>query len=273
MDRLIRILMKQVEEDEGSIDLASFSLRGIKTEASIILKTENVVASGIEIIQQFTERQGIATIFFVKDGDFITRKGEIGKLSGDAYKILLTERTLLNTLALMFSTATVTRRFAQKLKHAKIAATRKVILGSSLFQKLSVIHGGGDSHRFNLSECVMLKDNHLKIYGSVEKAIRAIRKMVSFTKKIEVEVENLENALEAVEAGADIVMLDNLTPEEVRKISGEVKRKNPNVIIEVSGGITEENLTEYDLETVDLISTSRLTFGGVFVDLSLEIQR
>jgi len=107
----------------------------------------------------------------------------------------------------------------------------------------------------------------------VEKAIQEVKKISSFTRKIEIEVENMEDALKAVEMGADIVMLDNMSPEMVEKVSKKIKEMNPNVVVEVSGGITEENVSDYDIETVDVISTSRLTLSEVFVDLSLEIQR
>ncbi|AJG40840.1 MULTISPECIES: carboxylating nicotinate-nucleotide diphosphorylase [Thermotoga] len=273
MEKLLEILSSHVREDEGNLDIASFPLRNTTSRATVFLKTENVVASGIELAQRFLEKYHLKSIFHVKDGEFIPKKGAIGEIEGNTYSLLLIERTLLNTLSLMFSTATVTRRFARKLKHAKIAATRKTIPGFSLFQKLAVMHGGGDTHRFNLGDCVMIKDNHLKLYGSVEKAIQEVKKISSFTRKIEIEVENMEDALKAVEMGADIVMLDNMSPEMVEKVSKKIKEMNPNVVVEVSGGITEENVSDYDIETVDVISTSRLTLSEVFVDLSLEIQR
>ena len=273
VEKLLDILVSHVKEDEGGLDIASFPLRNMTSKAAVVLKSENVVASGIELAQKFLERYHLASKFYVEDGELVSEKGVIGEIEGNAYNLLLIERTLLNTLSLMFSTATITRRFASKLKHTKIAATRKTIPGVSLLQKLAVIHGGGDTHRFNLEDCVMIKDNHLKIYGSVERAIREVKKITSFTKKIEVEVESMEDALKAVEMGADIVMLDNMSPEMVKKISRKIKEMNSNVVVEVSGGITEENVSDYDMETVDVISTSRLTLSGIFVDLSLEVQR
>ncbi|KAF2960574.1 MULTISPECIES: carboxylating nicotinate-nucleotide diphosphorylase [unclassified Thermotoga] len=273
MEKILDLLMNFVKEDEGKIDFASFPLRNTTASAYLLLKTENVVASGIEISQMFLEKVGLFSKFHVKDGERLEKTGVIGEIEGNAYRLLVVERTLLNVLSVMFSVATTTRRFTEKLKHAKIAATRKTLLGLGILQKIAVVHGGGDPHRFDLSGCAMIKDNHLKIYGCIERAVQEVRKIIPFTTKIEVEVENLEDALKAVEAGADIVMLDNLSPEEVKEISRRIKEINPHAIVEVSGGITEENVSLYDFETVDVISTSRLTFQEVFVDLSLEIQR
>jgi len=273
MEKIFDLLMSFVKEDEGKLDLASFPLRNTTASAHLLLKTENVVASGIEVSQIFLEKMGLLSKFHVEDGEYLERTGVIGEIEGNTYKLLVAERTLLNVLSVMFSVATTTRRFTEKLKHAKIAATRKTLLGLGILQKIAVVHGGGDPHRFDLSGCAMIKDNHLKIYGCIERAVQEVRKIIPFTTKIEVEVENLEDALKAVEAGADIVMLDNLSPEEVKEISRRIKEINPHAIVEVSGGITEENVSLYDFETVDVISTSRLTFQEVFVDLSLEIQR
>jgi len=271
MERVIDLLLGWVKEDEGYLDLASFPLRGTHTNAHVILKTPNVVVSGIGIVVALCHRLGIEASPLVRDGEFLKETKAVLELSGDAYQVLVTERTILNVMAVMSGTATVTRRFSEKLRHARIAATRKVLPGMGLLQKIAVLHGGGDPHRLNLSECVMIKDNHLKLYGGVEKAIREVRRWCSFAKKIEVEVENLRDALEAVRCGVDIVMLDNLSPKEVKEISEKVKALNPNVVIEVSGGINEENLPLYDLETVDVISTSEITMNIQKVDLSLEI--
>lgn len=129
VEKLLEILSSHVREDEGNLDIASFPLRNTTSRATVFLKTENVVASGIELAQRFLEKYHLKSIFHVKDGEFIPKKGAIGEIEGNTYSLLLIERTLLNTLSLMFSTATVTRRFARKLKHAKIAATRKIDSG------------------------------------------------------------------------------------------------------------------------------------------------
>ena len=198
------------------------------------------------------------------------------QISGDAQTILSVERTMLNLLSRMSGIATKTRMLTEKLEKAKvkakIAATRKSAPGLLYFDKKAVVIGSGDPHRLHLDDMVLIKDNHLAIVGSVEEAVKKAKANASFTKKIEVEVTNVEDALKAAKAGADIIMLDNFSPKQA-KDAGEALKKAGfgNVLLEVSGGITGENLLEYATAQVDIISMGELTHSVKALDISLEI--
>jgi nicotinate-nucleotide pyrophosphorylase (carboxylating) len=198
------------------------------------------------------------------------------QITGDAQTILSVERTLLNILSRMSGIATKTRALTEKLEKAKvkarIAATRKSSPGLLYFDKKAVVIGSGDPHRLHLDDMILIKDNHLAIVGSVEEAVTKAKTNVSFTKKIEVEVTNIEDALKAAKAGVDIVMLDNFSPQHAKE-AGERLRKAgfTNVLLEVSGGITAENLLDYASAQVDVISLGELTHSVKALDISLEI--
>ena len=198
------------------------------------------------------------------------------EISGDAQTILCAERTMLNLLSRMSGIATATRTLTNKLEKAgakaKIAATRKSAPGLLYFDKKAVTIGGGDSHRLHLDDMILIKDNHLVIVGSVEDAVKKAKANASFSKKIEVEVTKAEDALQAAKAGADIIMLDNFSPKQA-KDAGEILKKAgfANVLLEVSGKITGENLLEYAMAQVDIISIGELTHSVKALDISLEI--
>ena len=210
------------------------------------------------------------------DGEKIKNKQVLLQISGDAQTILSVERTMLNLLSRMSGIATKTRTLAEKLEKAnvkaKIAATRKSVPGLLYFDKKAVVIGSGDPHRLHLDDMVLIKDNHLAIVGSVEEAVKRAKAYASFSKKIEVEVTDVEDALKAANAGADIVMLDNFSPKQA-KTAGEALRKAgfSKVLLEVSGGITGENLLDYAQANVDVISMGELTHSVKALDISLEI--
>ncbi|MEN3042854.1 MAG: carboxylating nicotinate-nucleotide diphosphorylase, partial [Fervidobacterium sp.] len=185
------------------------------------------------------------------------------------------ERTVLNVLSFMSSVATKVRKLVEKAKqkapHVKIAATRKTIPFSGELQKIAIIHGGGDTHRLNLSDCAMIKDNHIKLYGSVTNAIKQVKENLSFSKKIEVEVENEQMALEACECKADIVMLDNFHPELACKVAEKIKKFNHSILVEVSGGIDPDTIESYLCEYIDIISLGKITSEVKYIDFSLEL--
>jgi nicotinate-nucleotide pyrophosphorylase (carboxylating) len=198
------------------------------------------------------------------------------QISGDGQTILSGERTMLNLLSRMSGIATKTRMLIEKLEKVnaktKIAATRKSAPGLLYFDKKAVIIGGGDSHRSHLDDMILIKDNHLAIIGTVEEAVKRAKANASFTKKIEIEVTNIEDALKAAKAGADIIMLDNFSPKQA-KDAGEALGKAGfgKVLLEVSGGITGENLLDYASAQVDIISLGELTHSVKALDISLEI--
>ena len=274
MRKIVNHLISCILEDENAMDIPSFSLRELDVSAHILLKQRNVVISGIDVVKEVLKHFNITFTSYFMDGTFLTDKTPIrlAKLNGRAYDILITERTILNVLSIMSGVATKVKKIVDLIDgRVRIAATRKTFPGLGVLQKLAVVHGGGDPHRFNLSDCYMIKDNHLKLYGTISRAVEAVKKMCSFTKKVEIEVEDEDSAMEALKAGADIIMLDNFEPSRAKKLACKLKAIKPDIIVEFSGGITEDNIREYLCDCVDIISLGCITMGFQPVDYSLEI--
>jgi nicotinate-nucleotide pyrophosphorylase (carboxylating) len=271
-------LRQLLAEDVGQGDVTSAAVvpAGLKAEAAVVAK-EAGVAAGIEETTILAESLGLNIKTKVADGDEIKNGQVIVKILGNAQTILSAERTMLNLLSRMSGIATATRRLEEKLRKAgataRIVATRKTALGLGYFDKKAVLIGGGDPHRMRLDDMVLIKDNHVAIAGSVENAVKKVRQAVSFSKKIEAEVTSVASALKAAEAGADIVMLDNFSPKQVKEAVETLKKAGffGKVMLEVSGGITEQNLLEYASTQVDIISMGALTHSVRALDLSLEI--
>jgi nicotinate-nucleotide pyrophosphorylase (carboxylating) len=177
----------------------------------------------------------------------------------------------------MSGIATTTRRILRKLREAgyttRVACTRKVAPGLSFFDKKAVLVGGGDVHRLRLDDMILIKDNHIATVGDLEETVGRVRERASFSKKIEVEVSNLEDAVKAAEMKADIIMLDNFTPRQIRKTlkALEKKKLRSNVMIEASGGINEENVLEFAATGVDVVSLGELTQHVKSMNISLEV--
>jgi len=276
--RIMEEKLKQILfEDIGQGDVTATAVipPKLQVKAEVIAKEDGVVA-GIEEATILAEYMGLEVRAKATDGEKIKNKQVLLQISGDAQTILSVERTLLNVLSRMSGIATKTRVLTEKLQKAKvkarIAATRKSAPGLLYFDKKAVVIVSGDPHRLHLDDMILIKDNHLAIVGSVEEAVKRAKANASFTKKIEVEVTNIEDALTAADAGADIVMLDNFSPKQV-KAAGEKLRKAgfTNVLLEVSGGITAENLLDYASSQVDIISLGELTHSVKALDISLEI--
>ncbi len=262
---------------QGDVTAAAVIPKNLSVKAQVIAKEDGFVA-GIEEVTILAESLGLKVTAKVSDGEKIHNKQILMEISEDAQTVLSAERTLLNLLSRMSGIATRTQTLTQMLKKAnakaRIAATRKSAPGLLYFDKKAVVVGGGDPHRLHLDDMVLIKDNHLAIVGNVEEAVKRAKKNSSFSKKIEVEVTNLQDALKAAEAGADIVMLDNFSPNQAKE-AGEAIRKAgfSNVLLEVSGGITSENLLEYAKAQVDIISMGELTHSVKALDISLEITK
>jgi nicotinate-nucleotide pyrophosphorylase (carboxylating) len=248
------------------------------TVNAIVLAKEDGVAAGIEETTILAEYLGLKVKAKVADGEKIKNKQVLMEILGDAQTILSAERTMLNLLSRMSGIATATRLLTEKLEKsgskAKIAATRKSAPGLLYFDKKAVTIGSGDPHRLHLDDMILIKDNHLVIVGSVEGAVKKAKANASFSKKIEVEVTKAEDAIKAAKAGADIIMLDNFSPKQA-KDAGEMLKKAGfgEVLLEVSGGITGENLLEYAAAQVDIISMGELTHSVKALDISLEIMK
>ncbi|MCW4045911.1 MAG: carboxylating nicotinate-nucleotide diphosphorylase [Candidatus Bathyarchaeota archaeon] len=260
----------------GDVTAAAAVPSGLTVEAAIIAKEAGTVA-GLEEAVVLAESLGLDVKAEVADGAEV-RKGQlIMRLSGDARTILSVERTILNIVTRMSGIATTTKTLTEKLRKAKakakIAATRKTAPGLLYFDKKAVCIGGGDSHRLNLSDMILLKDNHIAVAGSIENAVKNAKKNASFSKKIEVEVTRAADALKAAEVGADIIMFDNFSPKQIREAVELLKNSGflGKILLEASGGITADNLLDYAATQVDIISLGELTHSAKALDMSLEI--
>lgn len=273
-------LREFLAEDIGQGDITTSLIvpAGVNAEASVIAK-ESGIAAGIEEAKIFLHSLGLEVEASVADGGKIRPKQVLLKISGDARTILAAERTLLNLLSRMSGIATATRNLVEKLRKARlkarIACTRKTGPGLMYFDKKAVLVGGGDTHRLHLDDLVLIKDNHIAIAGSVEKAVKKARTQVSFSKKIEVEVTKTEDVLRAVEAGADIAMLDNFSPKQIEKAVALLKKEKyyGRILLEASGGITAENILKFASTGVDLVSLGEITQSPKALNMSLEITK
>ena len=268
-------LLSFIREDAPSGDVTSDAIIGdICCRARIISREPGVIA-GLEEAGTLFEIYGVRVVFCVKDGAIVDRGTVLSTLEGPARAILLVERTALNIIGRMSGIASLTRRLQEILDRkrpgCRIASTRKTVPGLRLLDKKAVILGGGDPHRMTLSDGVMIKDNHLALV-SLETAIHSARAHTKY-KKIEVEVETPEEALRAARAGADILLLDNMPPAEIKKTLSLIQEAalRKGLLIEVSGGINEENIPDYALDGVDVISIGALTHSVRNLDVSLEI--
>jgi len=272
-------LKKFIIEDNSFVDISSKSIPPKSvSRAKIIAKSDGYI-SGLEELEILFQILKVDITFKKEDGDQIQNGDIIAELYGKTKDILLGERVGLNLLCHMSTITTTTRKFVKIIeesgKEVKIACTRKTLPGLRIFEKKAVEIGKGDTHRFNLDDMVLLKSTHLKFYnGNIAELLRNLKLKVSFTKKIEIEVEKVEDVIIAVKNGADIIMLDNMNPDKVQDAINLLKQKNlrDQVIIEVSGNITQDNIVDYLISEPDIISTSILTQKPTeFVDLSLQL--
>ena len=207
--------------------------------------------------------------FFAKDGDRVEKGQHIAEVTGDIRALLSGERTALNFLQRMSGIATYTAEVAALLKGSKtkLLDTRKTTPNMRIFEKYAVKCGGGNNHRYNLSDGVMLKDNHIGAAGGIKQAVAAAKAHCSFVHKIEVEVESLEMCAEAVEAGADIIMLDNMSVADMKKAVALIDGR---ALTECSGNVTRENIKNITDAGVDFVSSGALTHSAPILDLSLK---
>ena len=265
-------LERFIGEDLGEWDDSSTLIPDLPVRAVIIAKEECII-SGLAEAEEIFQYFGLKADLLFDDGEFAPLGSTVLEVSGSARKILQAERLVLNFLARMSGISTLTRNCVLLAGGVRVAATRKTTPGFRLFEKRAVYLGGGDPHRFNLSAAVLIKDNHIKILGLSE-CLRRARELTSFTKKIEVEVESLEDMLIAAREGADIIMFDNMGPDEIARGVGLLEREGlrDKLILEASGGITLDNITEYKASGVDVISLGALTRNARWIDLSLEMK-
>lgn len=263
---------------EGDITTALIVPAGATGEAEVRFK-EPGIAAGIEESTVLLESLGLKIQASFRDGEEIEADEVIMKISGDARTILSVERTLLNLLSRMSGIATATRQLVKKILNAKlktrIACTRKTAPGLLYFDKKAVLLGGGDTHRLHLDDMILIKDNHIAMVGSLQDAVRSAKERASFSKKIEVEVTSAAAAVKAAEAGADIIMLDNFSPQQVEEAIGVLEKAGflGRVLVEASGGITAENVLSYASKKVDIVSLGEITESPRALDINLKVAR
>ena len=268
-DQLIRMAL---QEDITSEDVSTNAVMPTATKGTVeLIAKEDGVIAGLDIYARvFTILDEKTEIdFHCKDGDEV-KKGELmATVTGDIRVLLSGERVALNYLQRMSGIATYTRQVAKLLEGSKVTLldTRKTTPNCRVFEKYAVRVGGGCNHRYNLSDGVLLKDNHIGAAGSVTKAIQMSKAYAPFVRKIEIEVETLEQVKEAVEAGADIIMLDNMTPEVMKQA---VELIDGRAQTECSGNITKENIQKIREIGVDFVSSGALTHSAPILDISMK---
>lgn len=273
-------LVQFVYEDVGQGDITSTAIIPENSFVdAIIISRENAIVAGIEEANILADLLGLKFTTYAIDGSQIVNNQKILSFSGNARTILAIERTILNLMSRMSGIATITNKLVTKLSSlkikTKIAATRKTAPGLNYFDKKAVFVGGGDSHRMNLADMVLIKDTHIAIAGNIQSAIDRAKKRTSFTKKIEVEVTTIDEMFCAVKAGVDIIMLDNFPLKKIKKAIDLLKTEGfrENIIIEASGGINFENYIDYASAQVDIVSLGSLTHSVKSIDLTLKIEK
>ena len=265
-------ILSALREDITSEDVSTNSVSpNAKIGVADLICKEDGVICGLEIFERvFTLLDTNTRVeLFASDGDKVTNGQLLARIKGDIRTLLSGERTALNYLQRMSGIATYTRNVAALLEGTsiKLLDTRKTTPNNRIFEKYAVRIGGGNNHRYNLSDGVLLKDNHIGAAGSVAKAIAMAKAYAPFVRKIEIEVENLDMVKEAVDAGADIIMLDNMTHDEMREALAIIDGRAE---VEISGNVTKENIEKIKDLGVDYISSGALTHSSPILDVSLK---
>ncbi len=267
-----KYILSALQEDITSEDITTNSVMReyCLGEVELICKQDGVIA-GLDVFKRVFELLDETTevTFNCKDGDKVTKGEKIGLVRGDIRVLLSGERTALNYLQRMSGIATYTRNIAELLEGSKtkLLDTRKTTPNMRIFEKYAVKVGGGYNHRYNLSDGILLKDNHIGAAGGVKEAIRMAKEYAPFVRKIEIEVENLDMLKEALEAGADIIMLDNMSVDDMKEA---VRLTAGKAETECSGNVTRENVARLVDIGVDYISSGALTHSSPILDLSLK---
>ena len=266
------LILEALKEDISSEDVTTNSVmkEAVLGEVQLICKQDGVIA-GLDVYKRVFELLDKETEieFYCKDGDLVKSGQLMAVVRGDIRVLLSGERVALNYLQRMSGIATYTNQVAQLLAgtKTKLLDTRKTTPNMRIFEKYAVRVGGGYNHRYNLSDGVLLKDNHIGAAGSVTKAVQMAKEYAPFVRKIEVEVENLDMVREAVEAGADIIMLDNMSCEDMKEA---IRIIDGRAQTECSGNVTKENIERLTSLGVDFISSGALTHSAPIMDISMK---
>ena len=271
-------LTRFLKEDYGHGDITSELLfpTNLRTKAVIITRETGIIAGCILVNELFQELD-LVTDWHFQDGDTIKENDRIVSIEGSARHILALERTSLNILGHMSGIATNTKKAVDTVKKINpftdVAATRKTLPGLRQLEKYSVIIGGGLSHRYDLHDMIIVKDTHLKLGKNIDSIIKLIKEKTNSSQKIEIETTTIKDAIKAAQLGADIIMLDNMTVDDVKKTISTIKQLHLShkIIFEVSGGINFSNLKNYASTNVDIISMGYLTHSSKSLDFSLKI--
>ncbi|MBW2143371.1 MAG: carboxylating nicotinate-nucleotide diphosphorylase [Deltaproteobacteria bacterium] len=268
-----QIIRFALEEDLGEGDMTTDAVIGPEMRGTAgLLAREELVLAGMPVFEQVFKELGSQIEFeeYFKEGDLVPAGEKVCLITGSLALILKGERTALNFLQRMSGIATLTRQYVEKAGSSKVRIldTRKTVPGHRWLDKYAVRTGGGTNHRFGLYDMILIKDNHIAAAGSITKAVKLARENAPHTLKVEVEVEDLEGVEAALEAGADIIMLDNMDLKQMAKAADRVKGK---AVVEASGGITLDTIKDVANTGVDLISVGALTHSPKAADFSLEI--
>lgn len=264
-------LLSALKEDITYDDISTSALADGEMATVCLISKEDGILAGLDVFKRVFELldENVRFDIFKKDGESIKNKELVAKISAKVETLLSGERVALNYLQRMSGIATNTKKMVDILNSTKVKLldTRKTTPNMRIFEKYAVKIGGGSNHRYNLSDLIMLKDNHIALAGGVKKAVKKVKKSSSFAYKIEVEVENLKMVKEAVEAKVDIIMLDNM---DIKMIKKSVKMIDKKALIECSGNIDANNLALYRDLGIDFISSGSLTYGAKVFDFSMK---
>lgn len=273
-------LVRFLREDIGQGDLTSqYTVdEDLKSSSLIICKSEIAVVAGIDEAKIIFDICNCDSKALVNDGDIVKRGIRVMKINGNTRSILKAERTALNLIMRMSGIATDTKKFVDIVKTVskdiKVMGTRKTAPGLRYFDKKSIKLGGGHSHRNTLDELILIKDNHLAVTTSIQSAISNARLKAGKNMMIECEVSNTKSSVEAIKSGADIIMLDNFTPEMAQKTISYLRKSGlrEKVLIEISGGVNISNIKDYALALPDMISIGSLTHSSNSIDFSMKME-
>ena len=275
MDDLFKEILK---EDIGYGDVTSNALISDDSISSgFIVSKDFGILAGVDVVLDIFGEYGINVLNFLDDGSNIKPGDKLIEFEGDSKTILLLERTVLNILMRMSGVASKTNSIVSKVKdvnpNVRVAGTRKTSPALQRYDKEAIFIGGGDPHRNCLDDMVLIKDNHINIVGGVLEALKLAKENTSFSKKIEIEVETCEDAVLVAREGVDIVMLDNMSVDEALETINSLKDEGlrDGILVEVSGGITEDNILDYAVLDVDIISLGALTHSVSSLNFSLDV--
>ena len=265
-----------LKEDTPSFDYGGYVV-GDREETAVLLCKSPGILSGIPFFEAIFQQVNCKINWLYEEGTLLSPICKVAYVQGKVKDILVGERIALNVITRASGISTQCKSL-EKIKHMKgwngeIAGTRKTTPGFRMVEKYALLVGGSSLHRYDLSSMVMLKDNHIWSVGNVHKAVKKAREVCGFSMKIEVECRTIEDAKTAAGAGAEVVMLDNFGPEALHAAASEIKACHPNVIIEASGGVTEQTISDFMGPNIDVISMGKLTQGYPVVDFSLKIMK